>query len=220
MKTCVAPRRSGMLRKVVPLSVLLIAACSYYQQEDDDGGKGSEAGQSRDIQVYAATTDRMSTRILFFEDGSPPTSPGQLVISYGQPKWKPEYAEGFDELTRGKRWRFGNNDWTSMDTNVTLDIAGETISPGHYYLLLERSQSDQWFLALLDPKRVREKKLDAFYVDDAPEGLRAPLEWTRAEETTEQLMVKLVPLEDDSNKARLEISWGNHRLTAKVEMDL
>ena len=209
-----------MLRKVVPLSVLLLAACSCYQQEVDEAGKGSETEKSRDIQVYASTTDRMSTRILFFKEGTPPTSPGQLVISYGQPKWKPEYAEEFDELTRGKRWRFGNNDWTSMDTNLALDIAGVTISPGHYYLLLERSQSDQWFLVLLDPIGVRAKKLDAFYVDDAPEGVRAPLDWTRAEETTEQLMVQLVPLEDDSNSARLEISWGNHRLTAKVEMDL
>lgn len=209
-----------MFRRVAPLTVLLLAACSYYQQDSNEAKSGSDKGESRNIQVYAATTDRMSTRILFFKEGTPPTSPGQLVISYGQPKWKPEYAEEFDGLTRGKRWRFGNNDWTSMDTNLTLDIAGETVSPGHYYLLLERSQSDQWFLLLLDPTGVREKKLDAFYVDDAPEGARAPLEWTSTEDSTEQLVVQLVPLEGDSNRARLEIHWGNHRLTANVEMEL
>jgi hypothetical protein len=162
----------------------------------------------------------MSTRILFFEEGNPPTSPGQLVVSYGQPKWKPEYGEEFDELTRGKRWRFGNNDWTSMDINVNVAIAGKAISPGHYYLLLERSQEDQWFLVLLDPAAVREKKLDAFYVDEAPEGARAPLEWTRTEETTERLMVQLVPAENDLNRARLEIRWGNHLLGANVNVSL
>lgn len=107
-----------------------------------------------------------------------------------------------------------------MDINVTIDIGGEEILPGHYYLLLERSQSDQWFLVLLDPAAVREKKLDAFYVDEAPQGVRAPLDWVRTEETTELLMVQLLPVEDDLNRARLEIRWGNHLLRAPIKVSL
>ena len=99
-------------------------------------------------------------------------------------------------------------------------MAGTEVSPGHYYLVLERSLEDQWFLVFLDPIEVRKRRLDAFYVDEAPEGTRAPLGWSRTEETTDRLLVQLVPNENDLNRARFEIRWGSHQLEADVRVVL
>jgi hypothetical protein len=162
----------------------------------------------------------MTTRILYFAETTPPSSPGQIAINYGQPMWKPEYEEKFDDLTKSKRWRFGNNNWTSLDTNVAFTLAGVEVGPGQYYLVLQRSPADQWFLVLLDPETVRAKRLDAFFVDEAPEGVNVPLNWKRTEELAEILSVQLIPVESDLNRAMLEIRWGNHMLAGAIEIAL
>jgi hypothetical protein len=172
------------------------------------------------VQAYGELTERQSTRILYFIDSTPPGSPGQIAIDYGQPLWKPEYEEEFDELTLGKRWRFGNNFWTSLDTSVPFAIGETPIDPGHYYLVLERTQSDQWYLVFLDPVAVGKARLDAFYVDEAPEGVKAALNQTSDEETAEKLSVKLIAVENEVEKARLEIRWGPHLLTADIDVKI
>jgi hypothetical protein len=206
-----------MIRKALPV-VLLTLACGTAPEES-----GSESATMRgksDVQAYGELTERQSTRILYFVDSTPPESPGQIAIDYGQPVWKPEYEEEFDELTLGKKWRFGNNFWTSLDTNVPFTIGDVEVSPGYYYLILERSQSAQWYLVFLDPKAVGEARLDAFYVDEAPEGFRARLSQTSDEEPAERLTVKLIAVENDLGKARLEIRWGPHLLTADIDVKI
>lgn len=208
-----------MKRILALLSTLWLVACSAPPQDDPAAEEPGE-GERPKVQAFAGDAARLSTRILYIADTTPPSSPGQIVINYGQPQWKPEYEEDFDELTRGKRWRFGNNAWTFLDSNLPFAISGAEISPGHYYLVLERSPSDAWYLVLLDPDAVRARKLDAFFVEETAEGIRAPLGWKRTEETTEQLSVKLVPVEGNLKKAQLEIRWGHHMLTGPIEMGL
>ncbi len=204
-----------MLRKAALLYLIVwCVACSPSSDEIPTGAEEKE----EEIQAFAAEAARVSTRILFYKDTEPPSSPGVLAINYGQPRWKSEYEEMFDELTKGKRWRFGNNFWTSLDTNVEISISGTVVSPGLYYLAIERSSEDQWYLLLLDPEIVRAEKLDAFYVDEVPPGVRVPLQWSRATEDAEMLTVRLVPDEDELSEASLDIQWGSHRLLAPVQV--
>lgn len=202
-------------RAALLLLVLWCVGCSPPLEEAVVTEPEERDGQ---IQAFAAEAPRVSTRIAYYRDTEPPSSPGELAINYGQPRWKSEYEGKFDELTQGKRWRFGNNFWTSLDTNLEITISGTGISPGHYYLALERSTEDQWYLLLLDPETIRAEKLDAFFVDEAPPGIRVPLQWMRAAEGTDKLTVRLLSDEDEMSKATLEIQWGKHRLLAPVQV--
>jgi hypothetical protein len=172
---------------------------------------------AQEIQRFGGETPRVSTRIAFFGQNS---SEGQLAIAYGQPEWKSEYETEFDTLTKGKRWRFGNNFWTTLDTHLDLTMAGVEIAAGYYYLVLERSENDDWFLILLDPKQVRSKKLDAFMVDQTAGGIKVPLSWKKIESSTDKLTIKLIPDDEDITAATLDIRWGPHQLTAEIKVTL
>jgi hypothetical protein len=205
------------MKKVLPI-VILALACGTASEES---GSESTATEGRpNVQAYGDVSERQSTRILYFINSDPPESPGQIAIDYGQPMWKSEYEEKFDELTLGKRWRFGNNFWTSLDTNVSFAIGETQVLPGYYYLVLERTQSNDWYLVFLDSVAVGEAGLDAFFVDEAPVGIKAGLDQTRSEETAEKLSVKLIPVDDEVEKARLEIQWGPHLLTADINVEI
>ena len=172
---------------------------------------------AQEIQRFGSESLRVSTRIAYVGKNS---SAGQLAIEYGQPEWKEEYETQFDALTRGKRWRFGNNFWTTLDTHLDLAIAGTKVPTGYYYLVLERSQSDDWSLVLLDPKEIQAKKLDAFQAELTTGGIVAPLNWERTEETSEKLTIKLAPTGDELEKGTLTIWWGKHKLTADINVSL
>lgn len=210
-----------MIRRAVLLSTItLLAACTSPPRGDAERDWEKGTPDQQEVEAYAEKAKRMTTRILYYAETTPPSSPGQIAINYGQPMWKPEYEEKFDAMTEGKRWRFGNNNWTSLDTNVAITLAGIAVEPGQYYLVLERSQDDRWYLVLLEPEPMRAKRLDAFFVDEAPEGIKALLNWKRTEEPSEKLSVQLIPVESDLNKAMLEIRWGNHMLTGDIEIVL
>src|SRR5580765_6654522 len=48
-----------------------------------------------------------------------------VSIDYGRPVWNRQLDNPsvFDQLTRGKVWRLGNDYWTTLDTNLPLSIA-------------------------------------------------------------------------------------------------
>jgi hypothetical protein len=172
---------------------------------------------AQELQRFGGESQRVSTRIAYFGKNS---SAGQFAIEYGQPEWKAEYETEFDTLTRGKRWRFGNNFWTTLDTHLDLTIAGTAVPTGYYYLALERSEGDDWSLVLLDPKTIQSKKLDAFQAELTTGGLSVPLTWEKTENVTEKLTIKLAPADRELDKATLTIWWGKHKLTADIVVNL
>jgi hypothetical protein len=101
---------------------------------------------------------------------------------------------------------------------LDLVIGGTEVRSGYYYLVLERSQKDQWHLVLLDPKKIRAKKMDASMAEQTTGGLEAPLTWERNEDSLQKLEITLIPDESDLKKARLVIRWGKHRLSAPIEV--
>lgn len=175
------------------------------------------------FQGWSQSEDRGGTRLIYFSkttDRPWDYSPGQVAIEYGKPVWKEEYEKGFDELTRGKRWRMGQNHWSTLDTRFPITIGRTRIERGIYYVVLERSKEDQWRLVLLDPDAMSDLKMDAWHINrkESPEGIGAPLTWKRADEKTDHLQIQFIIDEADQRNAELEIRFGPHRLSAPVRV--
>ena len=176
--------------------------------------------QDAKFEAFDGQSERGSTSIAYFSTPSEDefNAEGGFVITYGRPEWRPEYDEQFDELTKGKRWRFGNNSWTTLDTNIPLKIAGTKVAPGYYYLVLERGQGDDWSLVVLDPVPLQKKKMDASGAEETTGGIKAPLTHAMVAEALPKLTVNLTKNENDLTKATLDIQWGKRKLSAPIDV--
>ncbi len=176
--------------------------------------------QDAKFEAFDDQSERGSTSIVYFSQPSEDefNAEGGFVITYGRPEWRAEYDEQFDELTKGKRWRFGNNFWTTLDTNLPLKIAGAKVAPGYYYLVLERGQGDDWSLVLLDPQPLQKKKMDGSGAEETTGGIKAPLTASMAAEAATKLTVNLTKNEKDLTKASLDIQFGKRKLSAPIDV--
>src|SRR5262249_17294535 len=110
-------------------------------------------------QPFVTTTHRSSTRAAYFGRKG---SAGQIVVDYGTPPWKDDYAALIDsQKLVGQRWRLGQDFWTNIDSNVDLLVGGVPVKAGYYYLTLEKRDGDKGVLQFHDPAVIRAKKLDA-----------------------------------------------------------
>ncbi len=176
--------------------------------------------QDAKFNAFDGESERGSTSIAYFSQPSEDefNAEGGFVITYGRPEWKAEYDAQFDELTKGKRWRFGSNSWTTLDTNIPLKIAGAKVGPGYYYLVLERGQGDDWSLVILDPKPLQKKKMAASGAEETSGGINAPLKASMTAEPATRLTVNLTKNENDLTKASLDIQWGKRKLSAPIDV--
>lgn len=176
--------------------------------------------QDAKFEAFDGESDRGSASIAYFSQPSEDefNAEGGFVITYGRPEWRAEYDEQFDELTKGKRWRFGNNSWTTLDTNIPLKIAGARVAPGYYYLVLERGQGDDWALVILDPEPLQKKKMDASGAEETTGGIKAPLTTSMTAEPATKLTVNLTKNDNDLTKASLDIQWGKRKLSAPIDV--
>ncbi len=164
--------------------------------------------------------DRASARILYWNSAQHGGA-GEFAIDYGRPVWKSVYEDPakFDAMTKGKVWRLGSNFWTTLDTFLPLKISGKAVPPGYYYLGLRRSDDGAtWYLAFIDPAKVRAAHIDAFNIDKAPISFQAPLSEAKAASKTEKLTIDLTYPKDNIHKAMLNIAWGTLALTAPIEI--
>ena len=154
---------------------------------------------------------------------------GEVVVSYGRPVWKPEYATKLDELTTGKMWRMGDNFWSLLDTNLPVSIGGVDVEPGLYYLAVRRSEDGQkWELVFIDPVQARGKGLDSFDVGTRPAEIpvlfSAPLGFAKTEAKSDELVERLTVLMklDDGSQTdgTFRLSWGDFSLSAPVKVRL
>ena len=168
----------------------------------------------KDVEALGLEAPRKMTR--FVHNG------GLVTVAYGQPEWKPEYVEQFDAVTKGKRWRFGRNWWTTLDTNIPLVLGDVAIEPGDYYLVVERPtdspDNDDWYLLVLDPAPVRALQLDPVMAFETTGGRRVKLTHELTESTNELLTIEFYPDEEDGRRATLAAWWGNHRLSAPLRI--
>ena len=170
---------------------------------------------------YPETSERGNARIFYWGGDH---SGGEMMIDYGRPAWKPEYAAQLDQML-GVRWRLGQNFWTHLDTNmdlagVGLDGEGDIDVPaGLYYVALERKKEDKNFvLWLLDPTEIREQKLDAFQAPQTKGGIALPMTYTEVAKSADRLELRLDVDPKRKDVATLVVHFGTHQLTAALTM--
>ena len=140
---------------------------------------------------------------------------GEMVISYGRPVWKEQYAQQLDQMTRGKMWRMGDNYWTLLDTNLPVQIAGVDVPVGLYYLAVKRSQDGaKWELVFIDPAKSRQKRLDSYDVGTRPAEVpvlfTAPLAFEENDAEKAERLTVLLKLDSGSKtEGSMKLTWGN-----------
>ncbi len=165
------------------------------------------------MQVWASEGNRKDFRVLFWRGQS---SPGQIVVNYGTPKWDDKYTEQLEsDRAIGRRWRLGQNFWTTIDTNVDLEIADVDVPAGYYYLTLEQVEKGVFHLALLDPAKVRGYKTDAFLAHQTKGGIEVPMTFAKSEKTFDELTISM---KASGTEGKLMIGFGPYTLTAPVAM--
>jgi hypothetical protein len=180
-----------------------------------------QAQDSRKVIVAEGGTpdDRASARVLYWNQKLN-TAAGQFAMDYGRPVWKKEYEDTakFDALTKGKVWRMGSNFWTTLVSDLPLNISGKDVPAGFYYLGLHRSSDgSKWSLAFIDPAGVRKTHLDAFDIRKAKVDFLVPVQIDPSRTKAEKLTITLNYPETDIKDVTMKIAWGNLALSAPVK---
>ena len=167
--------------------------------------------------------ERGLTRILYWNPQKD-VPVAAVSIDFGRPAWNRQLdnTAAFDQLTRGKVWRLGNDYWTILDTNLPLSIAGRDIPVGLWYLGLHRSvDGATWSLAFIDPVKARGGHMDGHWMDTVPVEFKVPLtvETTTAA-MTEKLAITLSAQTDNMRNLTLRIAWGRLHLVTPVRATL
>jgi Protein of unknown function (DUF2911) len=191
------------------LLVLLAAGMLHAQQANI----GVEGGDPPD--------DRGSARLLYW-NSTAKAAAGQVAFNYGRPVWRKEYEDSakFDSITKGRTWRMGSNFWSNLYTDLPITISGKVISPGQYFLGLERSaDGSAWSLAFIDPVKVRKARIDAFQIEKAKVEFTVPMTTdTAPADAVEKLTITLTHPENDMRDATLKVAWGHLALSAPVKV--
>ncbi|MBK8098183.1 MAG: cupin domain-containing protein [Planctomycetes bacterium] len=161
---------------------------------------------------YAETSQRGNTRIFYWFG---PGSAGQVAIDFGRPRWQPAFGK-FLQAPAGRRWRFGENFWTTLDTNMGLTIGGVEVPIGQYYVVLQAADEGAVELVLLDPQVVRQRRLDAYQANETSGGIVVPLAPMAAAAPSPALDLELTLDDGATNRATLRIRFGPRSLQTPI----
>jgi hypothetical protein len=175
------------------------------------------------VESEPALGERGLTRILYWNPQKD-VPVAAVSIDFGRPVWNRQLdtPAAFDQLTRGKVWRLGNDYWTILDTNLPLTIAGRNIPVGLWYLGLHRSgDGATWSLAFIDPAKARGSHLDGHWMDAVPVEFKVPMTVeTTSAAMTEKLTITLSAQPDNMRNLNLRIAWGRLHLATPVRAAL
>lgn len=196
------------IRSLLAVIGLLFALCAQAQQSKK--GIIAEGG---------TLDDRASARVLYWNEKTN-SAAGQVAIDYGRPVWKKEYEDAakFDAMTKGKVWRMGSNFWTTLVTDIPLNISGKSVPAGAYYLGLKRSDDgSQWSLAFINPAGVYRAHLDGSDIKKAKVDFLAPMQADQAGPKAEKLTITMSYPETDIKNVTMKVVWGNLALSAPIK---
>lgn len=206
---------AGAPHRFVDIEADLVALVFFSESRPTTGGMA--AGPRPTEQTpYHESSERGNTRVFYwYQDGSA----GQVSIDYGRPAWSPRYNAFMRPTEKVRRWRFGENFWTSLDTNIPLTIGGVDVPIGQHYLVLESHPEHDLRLVLLDPAAVRKRRLDAYEAQETLEfGTPIPLTKRASKAVAKRLTLDLQVDRSAAHKANLTVRFGVHRLTVPVTM--
>jgi len=196
------------IRTCITAVAMFLAVCAQAQQ-----------AKPTIVAEGGSPDDRGSARVLYWNTKADAAA-GQFAINYGRPVWKKAYEDkaAFDKMTNGKVWRMGSNFWTTLITDLPINISGKDIHPGTYYLGLHRSEDGaQWSLAFIDPAKVMAANLDAFDIRKAKVDFMTPMTTETAGDTADKLTITMSYANDDIKNVTLKVAWGNLALSAPIK---
>lgn len=184
----------------------LLATSGWVQAHRMTGGEPKKFVQS---------IERHSSAVLLFDDQG---VVGEFHISHGAPVWKAEYLEQVEKkaaVADGKRFRCGNNFWTTMENSVDITIGGTDLPAGYYYVCFEKAK-DGVNLVAFDGNELRAKRVLSFNPPQSG-GIVLPMTMTRTDDEEENLTCDFVVGNQDG-ATQLEVAWGPFVLSAPVEV--
>lgn len=137
-----------------------------------------------------------------------------VLLDHGCPPWSDELAAAARQLPKGRRWRLGQNWWTTLDTNCPLAIGGRKLAAGTWHLSLKKTGNEAWALVCSPASADVGAQLDAFAVDQSKGSIEVPLAAARAGAPARTLQVVCEPYESGH---RLRVAFGEQALTARIE---
>lgn len=172
------------------------------------------------VTTVSETVDRRLTRVawhhrVIYEQ--------QVWIEYGQPIWRAEHDARVKAA--GTYYFLGKAPWTTLFTNVPLQIGDTDIAPGWWRLGVDRDDKGAWSLLLFDNHAVNSARTPEERTAAWERGLRAPLAYTATDVIADRLSIELTAEEkltadQKPGHAQLALHWGGHRLTAAVTAKL
>lgn len=173
-----------------------------------------EASSQRATAIVA---DRREARLVF---SSATGSAGQIALDWGPVAWKPEFEAHFtgQSLTE-RRWRFGKDFWTTWDSSLMVVFGDQKLPAGHYYVMLTRQPKGALALVFMEASIARDMRLDAMLAHTTRAGMEVPVTHDGTTTSQEQLELKFVPDPDQPTHARLEATFGGHRLSVPFTVE-
>jgi hypothetical protein len=159
---------------------------------------------------------RQMTRVIYLPNHDPALGVNSFAIQYGAPAWREEFAQQFDKLQKGKRWRLGKDHWTTLDTNIPLGLGRKKMAAGVYYLALENAGKGKWSLVILDPNKMRKQKMDAIGAHATRGGTVVPLKVSKGD-VAKRLSIELTPDAQKERNVELKIRFGPYVLTGQMK---
>ena len=156
------------------------------------------------IEVLGGQGTRNNTAVILADTSKGFTPLALVTITYGVPEWKPEYTDKAEEMTKGKMFRLGRDNWPIFDSNVAIKFGSVTVPAGKYVLKATRTGEEAWVLNVLtgDDKTVAD----------------VPLTKAALPGSVETFTIKLTPDAKDKKAAVLELEWGTTALRAPFKV--
>jgi len=169
------------------------------------------------VQVMGGQNQRNNTAVVLLDDRS---LLGLVTLTYGVPEWKPEYTDKAEEMTKGRIFRLGRDNWALFDSSIAIKFGDVTVPAGIYYLGISRSKDGAtWNLVFIDPAQAKAAGATPPKPEPAPHAYDVVLTHERTEgKITQKLDVNMVNDKSQPTRGTLTIVWGDHKATSSYEM--
>lgn len=172
------------------------------------------------VQVLGGQNQRNNTAVVLADTSSGFNLLGLVTLTYGVPEWKPEYTDKAEELTKGRMFRLGRDNWAIFDSSIPIKFGDVTVPAGVYYLGIARSKDGAtWNLVFIDPAKAKAAGAWPPAPEPAPHAYDVVLTHERTEgKITQKLDVTMVNDKSQPTRGALTIVWGDRKVTASYEM--
>lgn len=170
------------------------------------------------ISVLGGQNQRNNTAVVLVDDTR--SLRGLVTITYGIAEWKTEYTDKAEELTKGRMFRLGRDNWAIFDSSIAVKFGNVTVPAGIYYLGIARSKDGAtWNLVFIDPAKAKAAGASPPMPEPAPHAYDVVLTHERTEgKITPKLDVTMVSDKSQPTRGTLTISWGDRKAISSYEM--